>query len=327
MDRATLTKAEMDLLLQRARSGQPGAGASVPPPKVEPFDFQGIGHLSSGQIETLLRLHADFADRVGGALSALLGSECKAAPVSVEQMAYSDLVKLLPEGALFETLHIQSPEGSVFLQADLATVLPMIDLMLGGDGTAVETARSLTEIEQEIFKPVVDLFGAELQTVWAPLLETSLRFEYHGAAANVLPATEKALFVKLEIQVGELRGTWTLILPLLVSTALTRKVEQQLSRSEDDRSEQNQLRLRERMLDSRFRLELFLPPSTVSVRKLAHLKAGQVVVLKPRSTDPIHFNIAGINLFQASPVSCGIRRGAQIKRTLSIVKNGEKETR
>jgi flagellar motor switch protein FliM len=319
------TKTEIDLLLQRAQAGQPAVEASESTPKVEPFDFLAAGQLSSGQVEHLLSLHAGFAHQLGGSLSNLLGADCLAAPAGAEQIPYGEFATQTGDGVCFGILHAQAPEARVLLHADLAMVLPMIDLMLGGAGAAPETTRSLTEIEQEIFKPVVGLFGSELQAVWARLVETSLRLEHFGTAVNVFPVSERVLLVKFEIKIGEMSAIWTLVLPSLVSNALTRKVEEDKSRAADDQSVQNQRLLRERLLDSRFKLELFLPPSTISVRKLAHLKVGQVIVLKPRSTDPIHFNIAGIKLFQASPVSCGTRRGAQIKRALLLVKNEEKE--
>jgi flagellar motor switch protein FliM len=327
MNQSLFTKTEIDLLLQRAQASQPAVEASEPAQKVDPFNFLAVGQLSSGQVTNLLDLHSGFASQLGKALSALLGSECTASPVGAEQIPYGDFIKQVADGECFGILQAQSAEGRVLLHADLAMVLPIIDLMLGGAGMGAETSRSLTEIEQEIFKPVIGLFGAELQAVWAPLLETSLRLEHYGAAATVFPASESVLLIKFEIRIGEMSAIWTLILPSMLSNALTRKVEHQISRAADDRSEQNQRVLRERLLESRFRLELFLPPSTISVRKLAHLKAGQIVVLKPRATEPIHFNIAGIKLFQASPVSCGARRGAQIKRALVIVKNEEKEAR
>jgi flagellar motor switch protein FliM len=327
MDQSLFTKKEIDLLLQRAQAGLPEVQASESAPKVEPFDFQAAGQLSSGQVERFLDLHGEFATRFAVSLSDLLGVECTAAPVGAEQAPYGEVAKEIADGVCFGILGGQSPEGRVLVHADLAVVLPMIDLMLGGAGVAPEIPRPLTEIEREIFNPVVSLFGTELKTVWAPLLETKFHVEHFGAATNVLPANEKVLLVKFEIKIGEMNAIWTLILPAMISNALTRHVERQSSRAADDRSEQNQRILRERLLNSRFKVELFLPPSTISMRKLANLKAGQVIVLKPRSIDPIHLNIAGIKLFQASPVSCGARRGAQIKRALSIVQKQETEAR
>lgn len=325
MAHTMFTKTQIDLLLRSARSRQPDAEASEPSQQAEPFDFRVPRHLSSGQIEKLLGLHADFVNRLGRSLTALTGSECKAVPLSVEQMAYSDFIGQFPEAALYQVLRIEESEGKVFIQVDLPTVLALIDLTLGGDGKAVETSRPLTAVEQEIFEPILEMVGAELRTVWAPFMDTRVRAEQCGTAAKLLPVAEESLFIKFEMQVGELHGTWTLIVPLLVSNALTQKVEEELSEAISDQSEQNRRRLKERLLDSRFALELFLPPSAVSVRKLTHLKPGQVIVLKPRSGDPIQVKIAGVNLFQASPVSCGTHRGAQIRRALSVVGSEDKE--
>jgi flagellar motor switch protein FliM len=321
------TRTEIDLLLQRAQAGQPAVEAPNPATNVERFDFLAAGQLSSAQIKHILDLHLEFADRLGISLSNLLGAECSAAASGAEQIPYGDLIQQTAEAAYFGILQAQSAEERVLLSADLAMVLPMIDLMLGGAGSVESNSRPLTEIEQEIFKPVLGLFGAELQAAWAPVLETSVRPEHYAVAATACIASEKVLAVKFDIRIGEMASTWSLIVPSLVSNSLTRKVEQQISRAADDRAEQNQRILQDRLLDSRFRLELFLPPSTISVRKLAHLKAGQVIVLKPRSTDPIHLTIEGIKLFQASPVSCGSQRGAQIQRALAIVSRKEKETR
>jgi flagellar motor switch protein FliM len=151
--------------------------------------------------------------------------------------------------------------------------------------------------------------------------------EHHGPAASLIAPNEKVLFLQFEIQMGEQTATWALILPAMVSSALTRKVELEIARSGNGKSQENERRMRERLMNSRFRLELSLPPSTVSVGKLANLKAGQVVVLKQRASDPLHFNLAEIKLFQASAVSCGARRGAQIRKTLLNGKSDTKEPR
>jgi flagellar motor switch protein FliM len=327
MEPSLFTNTEINLLIKKAQSSLQAAETAEPAQKVEPFDFQSGGQLSSIHAEKLLALHSGFAAQLAQSWSNLLACDCQVNPKSVEQVAFGDFAGLPASAICFGALRTAAPEARVFLQADLAMVLSMIDLMLGGAGSAGETNRSLTAIEQEIFKPVTSLFGLDLQSAWSSILETSLHLDYYDTAENLLAAGEKVLLVKFDVRIGELSATWILILPSLVSNVLTRKLDEHVSPAEESRSDQDQRLLRERLLNGRFRLELFLPPSKVSMRKLAHLKPGQVVVLKPRATDPIQFNLAGIKLFQASPVSVGNHRGAQIKRALSVVKGKEKETR
>jgi flagellar motor switch protein FliM len=321
------TKSEIDALLARARSGHAPFESPAAGPTVEPFDFLAVGQLSPDQVSKLLELHAGFAPQLARSLSHLLGSECTVNAASVDQMAYGDLVKQFAEGISFSILETESPEGRIVLLSDLTSVLPIIDLLLGGTGAVTEAARPLTEIEQQIFEPVLGLVGSELQKLWAPLLRSQIRLEHHGPAASLIAPNEKVLFLQFEIQMGEQTATWALILPAMVSSALTRKVELEIARSGNGKSQENERRMRERLMNSRFRLELSLPPSTVSVGKLANLKVGQVVVLKQRASDPLHFNLAEIKLFQASAVSCGARRGAQIRKTLLNGKSDTKEPR
>src|ERR1700733_8961282 len=146
MNKSLFTDSELGLLLQRARSGGPTARTSTPMQKIEPYDFQGGSRLSAGQLANLSEAHAGFSSTLGKSLSSLLGAECKVMCMGAEQMEYGEFVKLAPEGVLFGTLKVQSPEADAFLHAELATILPMVDLMLGGAGNASETPRPMTDV-------------------------------------------------------------------------------------------------------------------------------------------------------------------------------------
>ena len=127
-------------------------------------------------------------------------------PVVAAQMAYGDLVEQFPAGRVFaECSTFRRLKAEWCFNPTLSTVLPMIDLMLGGAGSPAETPRPLTEIEQEIFKPVIELFGGQLQALWGPVLETSLRFEHHGAAAGLFPANERVYWSSLRFTSGNCR--------------------------------------------------------------------------------------------------------------------------
>jgi flagellar motor switch protein FliM len=322
------TPREIELLLQRARdrgaaSNRPAQGRTV-----ESFDFHRAGRLSTAQVSSISKLHEEFAKQLGRSLSELLRVVCEVQLVGAKQSSYEEFASRIPETAYLGAFRIQSPEGRAIVQADLTVVLPMVDLLLGGPGTAPEAVRGLTEIEGEIFEPVMQTFCNDLQANWLPLLETELRLEQIAAPkTDWMPANEKVLLLKCEIQLPESRGEWILVLPSLLSSALLRKLSQQTSPAEHGTSDQNRRRLQELLLESRFDLELSLPPSMVSVREIAKLAPGDIVVLKPRSADPIHLNVAGHNLFLASPIGCGLHRGAQVRKVLSIAAKQGKEVR
>ena len=174
MNKNLFTDSELSLLLQRARSGAPAGRAPASLQKIEPYDFQSCGRLSAGQLAKLSEAHANLSGAFAKSLSRLLGVECKVTRAGAEQAEYlADFVKLAPlqEGVLVRNAGniAISERGTAFLYAELATILPMIDLMLAASaGNASEAPRPLTDVEEEIFKPVVELLAAELQAVWAP---------------------------------------------------------------------------------------------------------------------------------------------------------------
>jgi flagellar motor switch protein FliM len=72
---------------------------------------------------------------------------------------------------------------------------------------------------------------------------------------------------------------------------------------------------------------LSLPPSLVSVRELATLEPGSLLVLPKRALDPVHLNIAGKAMFLSYAVRQGRQRGARIERRLSLAAPQGKENR
>ena len=317
------TNEEIDLLLKSARARQPLAEENNSEPQ-QKFDFLGTQNLSPAQLARLSELHGDFLAQLGRSLTALTGCDCQAHPAAVEQGTYKGFIDQLQECIAYQLLQVDSSEGKIFLLVDAAMALPLIDLMLGGDTVGIEGTRPLTDVERGVLGPVIAAVGGELQRAWGTFAEMRLLAEPATNTTSLLEDTESVLFARWELQVGDLRGTWALILPTSIANAVG--AEQEPAKTTAGQPPKDLHRLRERLMDSRFEVELFLPPSGVSVRQLAHLKKGQVIVLKPRSTDPIQFKVAGANLFQASPVSCGTHRGAQIKKALSIKRIESKET-
>ena len=322
-----LSKEQIELLLKSARSPRFGENETASPGQVEPYDFQGERHLSAEQVGKIVELHADFAKQLSRLLTSIVCRECKVSVTGGEQISYSALLEQFPDSVAYSVLHVDSPEGKVFVQCDFTTVLTSIDLMLGGDGAPIMSPRALTAVEQEMFEPIVKAAGDQLRATWSRSMTAEVRVAYCSDKGQVAPANEGVFVLKCDVRVAETQGTWLVVVPTLVLHAIMLKIEQETLETKSQLSDQHHKRLKERVLDSCFAMELLLPPSHISVRELAHLKRGQVIVLKPRSSDPIHFNVAGINLFHASPVSCGTRRGAQVRKVLSIVRSATKEAR
>src|SRR5262249_4908168 len=98
----------------------------------------------------------------------------------------------------------------------------------------------------------------------------------------------------------------------LIANALLHKFSLQGSSIKRTPSRDMRRRIRERLLESSFRAQLDLPPSTLSVGEILGIAEDEVLVLPNRANDPVQLKIAGVPLFAAYPVRQGPQKGARV---------------
>jgi flagellar motor switch protein FliM len=325
--RKVLLQEEIDALFKTAQH--------VPKPTsalkktFEAYDPRQSRQLDSDQIHVVTNLHESLARRLGNSLGAYLRVGFEMNLVSIEQIPYREFMGRIPELTYFASLHVMPIDGRAAFQSDLSLVFPIVDLVLGGSGADLIEPRDLTEIEEQIFETVVGIIARDLQITWAPALQLDIQFEqrqqYTQVQGLMLPM-EKILSLSFEIRLPNAHGGISFAFPAVIANALLRKLSVQWSFSERLPSRQTRRQVREQLLDSRFNADLSLPPSLVSVRELAALAPGSLLVLPQRAQDPVHLNIAGKAMFLSYAVRQGTQRGARIAHRLSLGAPQGKET-
>jgi flagellar motor switch protein FliM len=325
--RKILSQEEIDALFNAAK-GSPKAGPGATQKKATLCDLRKLGTLNAEQVRIITTLHESFARRLGGSLGAYLRVGFEMNLVSVEQIAYSELISRLPEFTYLASLRVMPIDARATIQAELSLVFPIVDLVLGGTGSDPIDPRELTEIEEQIFETVVRLIARDLQTTWAPVLDIDIIFDLrqqHTQIQSLMLPTEKVLSLTFEIRLPESRGSLNLAFPAVVSNTLLRKLSVQWSYFERTPSREARRKLQDRLLESRFAVNLSLPPSPLSIRELAALEPGRVLVLPKHVHEPIHLNVAGKPMFRAYPIRHGPNRGARIDRRIPLRPGVKKE--
>jgi flagellar motor switch protein FliM len=321
----TLNQEEIDNLFRAAQQTQAPSAAKR---RVEACDLRRSKALTSDQVRVVTTLHESFARRMANSLGAYLRVGFEMNFVSAEQLTYSDFLSRIPELTYLASVRVLPIDAHVALQADLSLVFPIVDLVLGGSGADSIDTRDLTEIEEQIFETVVTLIAHDLQETWAPIVEVDIQFEqrqqYTQVQSLMLP-NEKVLSLSFEIRLPDARGTLTMAFPPVVANALLRKLSVQWSHHGRTPSRELRRRIRERLLDGRFRGELVLPPSPLTVRELLALEPGKVLTFPQHAHDPVSLTFSGKPMFLGYPVRHGMQKGARVERRLSIVGPKTKE--
>src|SRR5579863_6013695 len=207
-----------------------------------------------------------------------------------------------------------SPVGATaLLQLDLALAFPLIDVLLGGEGSSTLPGRLLTEIEEQILETVMRIICRELQSAWQAL---ALEFEFESRqqaeqVQRLMPSEEKSLSLAFDITVAESRGTLNLVFPAVVSNALLRKLAAGWVRAKVRARPDSEQRLRHHLMDCRFRADLAIRIPGVPLRELMALAPGTLLVLKYPVQQPAGLRVHGCEMFVASVARRGWLRAAQ----------------
>jgi flagellar motor switch protein FliM len=324
--RKILSQEEIDALFSAAKDSPDPA--NVRRRRVQTCDLRKLGTLNAEQVRVATTLHETFARRLGNSLGAYLRVGFEMNLVSVEQILYSEFLTRLPDLTYLASLRITPIDATATLQADLSLVFPIVDLVLGGSGEDAIEPRELTEIEEQIFETVARMLTRDLQTTWVPVLEISMEFDQrqqHAQIQGLMLPVEKVLSLTFEIRLPGSRGTLNLAFPAVAANALMRKLSEQWSHLERIPSKETQQQLRSRLLESRFAVDLSLPPSPLSIREIVALEPGKVLVLPKRVQEPAYLNVAGKPMFLASPIRHGSGRGARVDRSVLLRARSKEE--
>ncbi len=317
-----LNQEEIDALFSAAQKTRKEGGPPLGPRrKIEKCDLGRSNILTADQVRAVTTLHEALARRLTGSLSAYLRVGFEMNLVAAEQLSYGEFLGRVPELTYLATLRTSPLEARILVQADLTLVFPIVDLVLGGTGAEMVEPRDLTEIEEELFQMVASFIASDLQMTWAPLLPLDIQFDKRQPlrqAQHLMLANEKTLALGFEIRLPESRGTVSMAIPAVVANALLRKLSSQ-SLLERVPSKDARMRIRERVLESRFDTSLSLPSSRLTVRAVLALEAGSVVMMPRRADESVNFNVTDKPMFLAYPVRHGTKKGARIERRLSII--------
>jgi flagellar motor switch protein FliM len=234
--------------------------------------------------------------------------------VSAEHLTFREFLHSFPEKTYIASCDLLPVGVTAVLQLDLDIAFPIIDILLGGEGTHTATTRDLTEIEEQVLEGVIRIILRELQTSWTAI---GLEFNF-GARQHILqtqrlmPPEEKNLCLSFEIKMSETRGTLNLAVPAVVSNALLRKISADFSYQRRRSPAEARQRIQKKLLNCFFQVELSMPGLQVPLETLTHLEVGNLLPFSKNASDPAMLLVNDVCLGSALPVRVNRRRAARV---------------
>jgi flagellar motor switch protein FliM len=283
--------------------------------------FGSKNSISSSQMQGLTALVQLFARGASFRFSTWLGTVTKFSLISVERVLFSEFLgNIVPDENYVASWEMAPVDAPCLAYLDICLVDPMIDLLLGGIGSASQRKHStdITEIESAILDSVMQALCSEFSNAWRSA-EIGVRHQkrllsaYHSQA---MPARDNALSLTFEVQVGNIQGGLTLLFSGLASDTLLRAVaKQEVRRAPSQLMKQ---RLQEKALTFHYGAILQLPIVKVSANAVQQLRPGSFLPLQLSTESPAVLLVAGKPMFHAQPVAAGQHKGAHLIQVAQV---------
>jgi len=281
--------------------------------RLEAYNFSRAGQINNEQMRAISTVNNLFARNLMHMLGAWLRSQFDVRLVAGEQLPYADFVERLVKPFYVCSIRLEPFDALGLMQLELNLALPIVDVLLGGVGSAVET-RELTDIEEEILGSVVRKILQELNFAWQPV-GLEMEFERHEAEDQIermMTPLEKTLCVSFEVRMPEVQGMLNLCFPASVLNAILRRLVAEEGRPRR-RPAEARGRMRELIGQTGVDAVLQFPPMRLRAREIADLVTGSVLRLPMPKHADAELRVGGLVLGRAQPVRTGEHRGAQLE--------------
>lgn len=293
---------------ERATSSPSKAG-----PVILPCNFRSAGRLSNDSIRHLRSMHEGFARNVSHSLDLFLGSPLDMRLLDVEQIGSRDFVTSLAPGSYLVPFTLVPLQVRVIAKFDSALLFPLLDLLLGGSGEPLDTARELTDIDEDLIRSIIELIGVQLERTWkacqvsvmpSPSVKPSV-------VGQLFLTEERIVSLHFEVALGRTKAGMRIVLPVAFCNALVRSSHPEAGRmlGSDARP---LLPLRERILDCDMLLSAELPELRISVGELLTLQPGALLNLHTPVHHSVRLHLGSLALFDVTPVRRSGRKTAQL---------------
>lgn len=300
-----LDQSEVDELLSAIDTGEiEDAGLSSEPlveeREVSIYDFKRPERVSKEQLRAITALHEGFARNFRASLSGFMRTIVEVDLSAVEQITYSQFILSLPNPTCFVLLTADPIEGSLALEINPTVLFPIIDRLLGGGQDVVTIPeRPLTDIEFRLANRIMGIAIEQLDEMWAHVLPgihfTVERTESNPHLAQMVAPNEPVVLVSVEVSLGEHSGMISICLPYGAIEPILADMAKRdwFSRKSKRPSAEARLLLERGLKRAVLPVSSYLARTTVTVRELLDLKAGDILTTDSRTDDEIFLEVNG----------------------------------
>ncbi len=295
--------------------------------EVRNFDFKRPERVSKDQMRALQSLHEGFARNFGAALSGFMRTIVESKVANCEQMTYAEFISALPNPTSFNLMETDELEGQMCLEISPLIIYPIIDRLLGGTNQDLFIPqRPMTLIETLLIGKVTDRALASLSEAWEGIQQLTFGIsstESNPQLVQIVPPNEVVIVIGFEIKMSSRAGTMNLCIPYNVIEPVIERLSAQnwFTSNKGEQAAESRDRLSGTLNDAVVSATGLLAETTMTLRDLASLSVGDLIVTERSAQSDVLLSIEGQKTYLAS---IGQHRGQRALRVKRAVGEGDR---
>ncbi|MES2490895.1 MAG: flagellar motor switch protein FliM [Pseudomonadota bacterium] len=317
-----LSQDEIDALLHGVDNGNVEVEMQAPaaPNEARPFNFGSQDRIVRGRMPTLEMVNERFARLFRIGLFNMLRRSPELSVVGIQMAKFGEYTHSLFVPTSLNLVRIKPLRGTALFIFEPRLVFSVVENFFGGDGrlaTKIE-GREFTPTETRVIQLMIRQAFVDLKEAWSPVMD--LDFEYINSEvnphfANIVSPSEIVVVSKFHIDLEGGGGDLHITIPYSMLEPIRDQLDTGIQSDRMGRDERWSMSLREQIKDADVEISTDLARSTISVRDLMKLKAGDIIPINmPRSLD---ICVESLPVFRGTfGVSCG-RNALRINEVIS----------
>ncbi|HHJ13670.1 MAG TPA: flagellar motor switch protein FliM [Gammaproteobacteria bacterium] len=279
-----LSQDEIDALLHGVSGGdvETSAEEEVPEGEIRGYDFASQDRIVRGRMPTLEMINERFARYFRISLFNMLRRAGEISVSGVQMLKFAEYVHSLFVPTSLNLVRVKPLRGTALFVLEPKLVFALVDNFFGGGGrfhTKIE-GREFTPTELRVIHMVLELAFNDLVQAWKPVLEVD--FQYQGSEvnphfANIVSPTEVVVVNTFRVELDGGGGDLHVTMPYSMVEPIRDLLDAGVQSDRSDRDERWTRAIREEMKEARVEMSSTLVETTLSLRELNELQAGDVI--------------------------------------------------
>ncbi len=272
-------------------------------------------------MRTLESLHDNFASQFGSSLSGFTRTVVDIDLLSVDQITYQEFISSLSAPSCTYVFSMGPLEGLGVMDFNPQIAFSFVDRMFGGRGKTVSAERELTGIEKSLIAKIADKAFQSLAKSWDHILKIDFKptsFETNPQFMQVIPQAETVIVVSLQVKMQNFSGVMTICYPYLGLESIMDKLSAQSWSNGRKKATEKSLVAQntQKILPVKAEIVAVLGETTISIRELLEVKAGDVIRLDIAENDDLVLRLGSRPKFMAKAGCSGNQKAVKITQSI-----------